>query len=183
MDLGPGHPRDTALPLRLGAFRRTNGARWLPVQAEGATFTAAVRTGASPSAADLAALKAIVASIRFPLLHTGTVAPSGYFVLGRATAYPPGSVTRIAGFGTIKPFFLVHDRTGFWIVRRPEGHDPGYGCAIRFDRTKRRFTCPNGAAWSLDGHVLVNPKPSLYQDEELLRSIAPVSVDGHILVD
>jgi hypothetical protein len=142
-------------------------------------------TGPAVSSADLAALKAIIASIRFPALRDHTFTPSGYYVLGRASRFALGFVKRYPGVdhgGRRLPFFFVHSRDGFFEVRAPEGYAHDYACDIRFDRAARKFQCPNGAVWNLTGRVLVNPDPSRYMDEPLQRAVAPVSFDGHVLV-
>jgi hypothetical protein len=85
-------PFDVRFPLRLDDFRTENGYRVLDFHAEGVWFSAAIRMPPNVSVADLNAAAAVVSSIRFPQLHEGTPAPSGYFVAGRASSYRPGSV-------------------------------------------------------------------------------------------
>jgi len=177
--------RDSAFPLALSEFQGSARASFLSIQGSASILSADVMTGPAVSSEDLAALKAIVASIRFPALRDHTFTPSGYLVLGRAVDFPLGFVKRYPGVdhgGRRMPFFLVHSQDGFFEVSAPEGYAPGYACDIRFDRAARKFQCPNGAVWNLSGDVLVNPDPSRYQNEPLQRAVAPVSFDGHVLV-
>jgi hypothetical protein len=111
-------------------------------------------------------------------------------VLGRASAYPLGSITEIpAGFPLRSypklrsgRFYLEHTKYGFWTVNWPSNTLHGYkACGPHYDAKRRRFTCPNGAAWDLQGHVVLNPDPAHDQDDPLER--APAAADrGYVLV-
>jgi hypothetical protein len=180
---------DSTFPLSLDEFSASGETRILDVQAGGIQFGATVRMGGAVSAADLAALKAVIASIRFPALRIHTFTPGGYYVLGPAASFRLGSVTRVAGVrrGTqrVSPSFLVHTRDGLWEVTPSNNVSLAHGyksCGVRFDAARRRFFCSNGAVWDLAGDVIVNPNPKLHPDDPLQRQTAPVSYDGHVLV-
>ena len=55
-------------------------------------------------------------------------------------------------------------------------------CGVRFEPSRRQFTCRNGAVWDLDGQVVRNPAPARFADDALYRESAPFSYDGFALV-
>ena len=165
------------LPLASGAYSAC-------FSANGGLYGLGIRTGSSPSHQDLEALRAIAASIHFPPPRVGQVTPNGPYVLGRASAYPPGSVTEIPAIQTLKSgrFYLEHAADGFWAISWPDNLLHGYkACGPRWDAAHRRFTCPSGAVWDFKGRVVKNPDPARDQDDPLER--APVSVaDGDVVL-
>ncbi len=190
---GP-NPHDSIFPLSLARYRPLVGkSTMFGVQADGASYTVTIREGARPSTADQAAVQEIITSIRFQPARPGTFT-NGYYVLGPAARYPLGSVAQVAA-GIELPwsrpghvqrsgrFYLEHTRAGFSIVTWPNNDPRGYkACGPRFDPSRRRFTCPNGAVWDLQGRVVRNPDPAVHPDDQLQLSGAVVSFDGYVLV-
>jgi hypothetical protein len=195
--LAPSPPpaHDTKFPLRMPDSALTSGSYSTTVAAGATKLWLTIRVGSAPSAQDLAAIRAIVASIRFPELRAGSFTPSGYYVLERASRYPVGSVTRVAagiplpsegpGSGVLRSerFYLEHAAEGFRTITWPNNLSRGYKeCGVRFEPSRRQFTCGNGAVWDLDGQVVRNPDPARFADDALYRESAPVSYDGFVLV-
>ncbi len=178
------------LPLRITHAELASGRYRTGVSADGLSLTLSITTGSSPSRRDLDALRAIAASIRFPPLRIGQFTPSRLYVLGRASAYPLGSVTEITAGLPLPyhrklrsgPFYLEHTADGFWTMTWPSNYLHDYkACGPRFDATRRRFTCPSGAVWDLQGRVLRNPDPAKHPDDPLIRARALVA-GGFLLV-
>src|SRR5437868_5626728 len=93
-------------------------------------FSAAVWLGPHASRAEQQAAWAVVRSLRFPALQEGTLW-HGYYVLGRASRYPVGSVTTVpasslpgscsfpGGFRrAIGGFYLIHAPRAFYVIYR-----------------------------------------------------------------
>ncbi len=181
---------ETKVPIKLTDADLAAGQYTTNVAADGLTFTLTIRTGGSPSRQDVAALKAIAASIHFPPLRPGQFSPSRLYVLGPASKYPLGSVTEIpAGFRLpyyrklrSGRFYLEHAADGFWTITWPSNYLHGYkACGPHFDAASRRFTCPSGAVWDIKGKVVKNPDPAKHPDDPLERTQAAVA-DGYVLV-
>lgn len=187
--LPPG-PNRATFPFSTREFRLEHGSFSLSIPAEGVTFQASLRKGSKPSEHDVAAIRATVSSLRFPALQVGHFAPSGFYVLGRPSAYPLGSVTPIGGgpglLGSPRksaPFDLVHTGDGFWKIDWPSYYAHPYtSCGVRFDPRRRQFRCRNGAIWDLEGNVVRNPDPTRYHDQPLSRTPVTVSYDGYVVV-
>jgi signal peptidase I len=188
---------DSHFPLSLGDFELTEPyvggseprPRFLGFIANGQPYTAAVWIGPAASSADRDAMAGVVASIRFLPLKEGTAADR-FFVLGRPSTYPVGSVTRFdAGDlpaseqASRLPFYLIHVDQGFYALAWPNGLVGGYrDCDVRFDPNSRQFSCSqSGARWDIRGKVLTNPNPS-GPDDPLAALLVRISLDGHVLV-
>jgi hypothetical protein len=190
----PGSPHELKLgklPLVLTDADLRSGAYRTAVSGDGLTFTLSITTGSSPSHQDLDALRAMAASIHLPRLRIGHFTPAGLYVLGPASKYRPGSVTEVpAGYPLpyykklrSGRFYLERTAGGFWTLTWPStGYIHGYrACGPHFDVAKRRFTCPNGAVWDLQGRVVKNPDPPSHPDDPLERTHA-AEADGYVLV-
>jgi hypothetical protein len=155
--------------------------------------TIVVWAGRSISSADRDAMRSVVSSLAFRPLTEGTVIRRefAFYVLRTPDDYPVGSVTRFdesnlpaadiaeRGFA----FYLVRTEKGFYAVSWPNDFTNDYtNCDVTFDEAMRRFTCPNGAVWALDGSVITNPDPSRYRDDALAVLLVRISLDGHVLV-
>jgi SurA N-terminal domain len=188
----PPKARDSNFPLRLPDDHALRGkSTRIPFQAAGDGYTIVIREGAKPSAEDRAAVREIVTSIRFQPSRPGTFLASGFYVLGRATRYALGSVTRIRGGINLpsppnpgqversRPFYLVHGKSGFlefaWSSRSI--------CNVRFDAVHSLFRCEDGSAWNLRGKVVRKPNIASYSDDQPYVSPAPISFDGYVLVN
>ena len=184
---------DTRFPLRVGSFepaariKLPRNVRWTVLQAGGFPFLVYVRTGLRASARDRAAADAIVESIRFPGLRTGTTAPSGLWVVGRAGDFE-STVTRLDSelpprYRTSAPplsLYLVRLESGFRAY--PTRALLGGGrrlCPVDYDRGSRRFRCSvTGAEWDLEGRLVRGRRGA-----QTLESFgAPISYDDHVLV-
>lgn len=158
--------------------------------ANGWDFYASAHAGPDASPADLAALRRVVRSLRFPALEEGASTGYGFFVLGRVEDYPVGTATRYdaADLPTVdgiweRPFYLVHAPGGFYALGWPGNLVRGYKheCDVGFDPDRFEFTCPElGARWSRVGEVL--EKPAGRPDDALMLHATKVSWDGHVLV-
>jgi hypothetical protein len=183
----PPPARDSRFPIRIPDSALVSGSYDRAVWAHALQFSLTIRVGSALSAQDRAAIRAIAASIRFAPLRAGSVTPSGYYVLARASRYPVGSVTQVEagiplpreGRGTrvhfSDRFYLEHTADGFRTITWPHDSARGYkGCGVRFEPSRRRFTCRNGAVWNLDGQVVRNPDPARFADDPLYRESAPL---------
>jgi hypothetical protein len=180
----------TKLPIRISDAQLARGRYTAQVSVYGMSFVLSIRTGTSPSRRDVDALRAIVASIHFPPLRIGHLAPNNLYVLGRASSYPVGAVTEVPS-GLPLPstrklrsgrFYLEHAADGFWTLSWPKGLEHGYrSCGPQYEANRRRFTCPTGAVWDFEGEVIRNPNPRRYADDPLARTRAVVA-DGDVLV-
>jgi hypothetical protein len=166
--------------------------RYLGFSGDGIDFSAAVWTGRQASQAAIRAAWAVVGSLRFPPLRTGTVWQKTYYVLGGASSYPVGSVTPIAavprrrgGLGG-SSYFLVHAPRAFYVVAGAIGpgggqHNGAPSCELRYDAKARQFYCPGTRLrWNDLGDFIgvssVNP-----EELDVGPKIATVAQDGHIL--
>ena len=183
-------PTIRRLPLRITDADLAAGRYQTEVSADGMILTLTIATGSSPSRQDIDALRAMAASIQFPRLRVGEFTPNNLYVLGRSSAYPLGSVTEFpAGFPLpyykklrSGRFYLEHTADGYWTITWPSNYLHGYkACGPHFDAATRRFTCPSGAVWDLQGRVVKNPDPRTHVDDPLERTQARVA-DGYVLV-
>ena len=156
-------------------------------------YSIAVWIGQAASTADRDALQSIVSSIAFRPLGEGTVIRRefAFYVLGTPDAYPAGSVTRFDQSNLPAAniadrsfaFYLVRTEKGFYALSWPNDSTNDYtSCDVTFDEATRQFTCPNGAAWAIDGSVVTNPDPSRFHDDALAVLLVRLSLDGHVLV-
>jgi hypothetical protein len=181
---------ETRFPLRLSGFEpdRYEYAKRHPrpvvegVSAAGGRYTVYAWIGPRASPERRLALKAVVASLTFPHLETGTVA--GLFsVLSPSRAYEIGSFTRVRAQKRV--FYLVHAPGGFYAIGWDTDTLPRNGrsrCAMRFDDTHKQFFCAKmGFRWDRIGRPVAYPAYS--EPDPLNIATAGTSWDGHILLD
>jgi hypothetical protein len=191
---------DNTFPLVRSSFSRqrpyVGGSEprplYLSFYADGVAFGAAVWIGQHPSPATVRAAWAVVGSLRFPALRTGTVWQRSYNVLGYASRYPVGSVTPVAavsrkrgGLGG-RNYFLVHAPRAFYVVDGAIGpgggqHNGTASCELRYDAKARQFYCPGTKLrWNDLGDFIgvsaVNP-----EELDVGPRIATVAQDGHVI--
>lgn len=194
--------RDTRLPLARGSFqpirvgggqvfRYAGGAEPTPLYrsffADGFPFAAAVWFGPRASRADRQAIWRVVSSLRFPALHEGTFWQSRYYVLGRDSRYPTGSVTLIRSsalaHAAFRPqaFFLIHAPRAFYAIKQTfETSSASTKCKVAFDSKDFQFFCPGtGLRWDRVGQPIAAHAGD--QDWTLPLIPATVAHDGHIL--
>jgi hypothetical protein len=201
--------RDSTFPLSPASFRPARpyaGGTQPPPQVagfygDGFPFTAAVWVGPDASRAGRHAAWAVVRSLRFPALREGTVwrAPARltsvtYYVLGRASRYPAGSVTTfpagslpgsrsLLGVMSRRGFYLIHAPRAFYVMERQfeESAKPFTTCTAAFDPQAFQFFCPgmdlrwNRVGQPLGAHAGGGP------DWAMGLHIATVAQDGHVL--
>jgi hypothetical protein len=135
-------------------------------------------------------VRELVTSLRFRPNRPGTFAASGLYVLGRASRYPLGSVTRIRGGVKLpnppnrgqvfrsRPFYLVHAKDEFVELAWPRSSL----CGVRFDAAHRLFRCEDGTAFTLHGRPVETQRVTADWDQPYV-SPAPVSFDGYVLAN
>jgi hypothetical protein len=193
--LGP--PRDSAFPLSPSSFQRirpyvggTEPRPWYcDCSGDGISFNAAVWIGPHASRAEQHAAWAVVRSLRFPELREGTIW-HGYYVLGRASRYPAGSVTTFPVASLpgnhrryLEGFYLIHAARAFYIIPKVfiEPAKPLTTCTTAFDAKTSQFYCPGtDLRWDRGGHPIGAHAGS--GERDLGRFVATVAQDGHILV-
>jgi hypothetical protein len=206
----PAPPHDSAFPLSPESFHRTRpyvgGSEPHPwycdCYGDGISFVAAVWIGPQASRADQRAAWAVVRSLRFPALRQGTIYPAPqarqaygllYYVLGRASRYPMGSVTTfpvasLPGSRAVSAhvrggFYLIHAPRAFYVIRRlfQEPVKPFTACTLTFDPKAFQFYCPGtDLRWDRVGQpigALARRGP----DWALGLVPATVAQDGHVL--
>lgn len=158
--------RDSAFPLSPASFRRTRpyvgGQEPHPWSCDGygdgISFAAAVWLGPHASRAEQHAAWAVVRSLRFPALREGTIWHGRYYVLGRASQYPVGSVTTFAasslpgsrsflGVVSRKGFYLIHAPRAFYVITKVFQAQPPpsfkvFTYTVVFDPKRFQFFCP-----------------------------------------
>lgn len=197
--------RDSAFPLSAASFRRirpyVGGSEPRPwycsCYGNGVSFSAAVWLGPHASSAEQHAAWAVVRSLRFPALREGTIW-HGYYVLGRASQYPMGSVTTVApsslpgsrsfpgGFSSArKGFYLIHAPRAFYVITKVFQAQPPpsftvFTCTVEFDPKTVQFYCPDIALrWDRAGQPVGAHAGS--SDWALGLRVATVAQDGHVL--
>jgi hypothetical protein len=197
--LGTPPLRDSAFPLAPSSFRRirpyVGGAEPRPwycdCYGDGISFNAAVWIGPDASRAKRHAAWAVVRSLRFPALREGTIWHGTYYVLGRASRYPTGSVTTFPASSLPSGYSLsVHVREGFYLIHAPRAFyvihrlferpmKPYAKCTLAFDRRAFQFYCPGtGLRWNRIGQPVDSHAGSGWN---LALVPATVAQDGHIL--
>lgn len=189
--------RDSAFPLTRSSFRRirpyvggTEPSPWYcDCSGDGISFSAAVWIGPHASAAERRAAWAVVRSLRFPRLREGAIW-HGYYVLGRASRYPTGSVTTFPVASLpgnhrryLEGFYLIHVPRAFYVMPKvfQESAKPFTTCTTAFDRKRSQFYCPGtNLRWDRGGHPIGAHAGSGDWDQG--RRAATVAQDGHILV-
>lgn len=163
---------------------------------DGYSFNAAVWLGPRASRAAQQAAWAVVRSLRFPRLRQGTLWHGTYYVLGRSSHYPTGSVTMFppsalpgsrsfpGGFRpAIKGFYLIHAPRAFYVITRQfqQPTKPYTTCTMTFNPKTFQFSCPGaGLRWNRLGQPL-GPHPDSGTDLALPLRAATVVQDGHVL--
>jgi hypothetical protein len=191
--------RDSAFPLSPSSFSRTRpyvGGNephpWYCVcYGDGFSFNAAVWIGPHASRAERHAAWAVVRSLRFPALLESTIWHGTYYVLGRASRYPTGSVTTFPAASLPSSYSLsAHVREGFFLIHAPRAFyvihrlfqkpvRPFTNCTLEFDRKAFQFFCPGtGVRWNLVGQPIGARAGSGW---DLALVPATVAQDGHIL--
>jgi hypothetical protein len=183
--------RDSTFPVSLAGHTLRGTTTIVSFQADGDRYSIVIREGTQPSAQDQAAVRELVTSIRFQANRRGAFTASGFYVLGRASDYTLGSVTRIRGGVKLpnppnpgqvlrsRPFYLVHAKDEFVELAWPKRSL----CGVRYDAAHRLFRCRDGTAWNLHGRVLGHPNAVTYSNDQPYTSPAPVSFDGYVLVN
>src|SRR5258708_3392628 len=104
---------------------------------------------------------AVVRSVRFPVLRESLIWHGPYYVLGRASRYPTGSVTTFPAASlpssyslsadVREGFFLIHAPRAFYVIHRlfQKPVKPFTKCALAFDRKAFQFFFPGpGPRWN-----------------------------------
>ncbi len=161
---------------------------------DGIAFNAAVWIGPHASRAARRAAWAVVRSLRFPALREGTTWHGTYYVLGRASRYPTGSVTTFPASSLpgghrryLEGFYLIRARGAFYVITNVFQTQPPpsfklFTCTVMLDPNRSRFYCPGtNLRWNRAGHpVGARARNGPYWD--LTRYAATVAQDGHVLV-
>jgi hypothetical protein len=188
-------PRGSFHPIRLGGgrvYRYAGGAEPAPLYrtffADGFPFAAAVWFGPRASRADRRAVWRIVTSLRFPPLQGGTFWQDRYYVLGRASRYPTGTVTLVPSSSlpahAFRPegLYLIHAPRAFYAIRQifETQSGPRIQCKMAFDRRAFQFFCPGtDRRWDRVGQPL---GPHAGSQAWALNLVpATVADDGHVL--
>ncbi len=198
---GPPPLHDSPFPLTASSFSQVRpyagGAEPRPwyrgVFGDGFGFAAAVWIGPQASPADRHAAWAVVRSLRFPALRSGTIWHGTYYVLGRASRYPTGTATRFPAASLPGgPSLSSHVRAGFYLIHAPRAFyvihrqfqrpvKPYQTCTLAFDPGVFQFYCPGTRLrWNRVGQPL-GQLARLGQDWNLPLVPATVAQDGHIL--
>ena len=196
---GPPPLRDSAFPLSPSSFSRTRpyvgGTEPHPwyrgLYGDGFGFVAAIWIGPHASRAERHAAWAVVRSLRFPALRESTIWHGTYYVLGRASRYPTGSVTTFPAASlpssyslsadVREGFFLIHAPRAFYVIHRlfQKPVKPFTKCALAFDRKAFQFFCPGtGLRWNRVGQPIGARAGSGW---DLALVPATVAQDGLIL--
>jgi hypothetical protein len=196
----PGMPplQDSRLPLARSSFQQSGpylgGSEPRPFyssfEADGFPFSAAVWFGPQASNNNKSAAWAIVRSLRFPSLRTGTIWHHTFYVLGVASRYPVGSITAFpasalprGSFGGRKGFWLLRYRRGFYVIedKFASPADRYRSCSVTFNARTHQFACAaTGLRWDRNG-LPIGPRAPRNTDSALPLHIAIVSEDGHVL--
>jgi hypothetical protein len=196
----PGMPslHDSTFPLDRSSFQQfglyTGGRQTLPFyrsfQGDGFSFTAALWFGSRASDNNKSAAWAVVRSLRFPALRTGTIWHHTFYVVGVASRYPIGSITAFpasalprGSFGRRGGFWLLRYRRGFYVIEDgfPNPANHYRSCSVTFDARTHRFACPGaGLRWDRNG-LPIGPHAPSGLDSALPLHFATVSQDGHVL--
>src|SRR5713226_9588489 len=194
--------RDSALPLSPASFQRIRpyvggnepAPRYRVIYGDGFSFAAAVWLGLHASRAEQHAAWAVVRSLRFPALREGTIWRGTYYVLGRASRYPAGSVTTFPASSLpgghrryLEGFYLIRARGAFYVITNVFQTQPPpsfklFTCTVVLDPNRSRFSCPGtNLRWNRAGHpVGARARSGPYWDRT--RYAATVAQDGHVLV-
>jgi hypothetical protein len=194
--------RDSAFPLSPSSFRRIRpyvGGKepdpwYRGFYGDGYSFAAAVWLGPHASRAKQQAAWAVVRSLRFPGLREGTIWHGTYYVLGRASRYPTGSVTTFPasslpgsrsflGVMSRRGFYLIHAPRAFYVIDRlfQKSAKPFTRCTVAFDPKAFQFFCPvTDLRWNRVGQPL-GAHAGSGLDWALPLHVATVAQDGHVL--
>lgn len=202
--VSPTYEDDATFPLSLSDFEEiqpyVGGSEPTPLFAsfngDGIAYAAAVWFGPETSGGDRSAIGDAVASLRFPPTRLGTTINDRLIVLGAASGFEVGSVTRFdrselpinEGYfdeyqGDFS-FYLVRGTSGFYGVAT-DFLGNGSRCDLAVEHHPLRFSCPAlGAVWDRDGRVLTPPAlPPADGQTDLLVLPTPISWDGNVMID
>jgi hypothetical protein len=198
--VGPLPTSEASFPLDPSGFHRVDrfagGAEPAPMHlafgARGRLYTAAIWIGPDADPADREAIREVVRSLRFDPLVPGTIAGQ-FYVLGPASHFAHGSVTRIdetdlptehGSFSDPAPFFVVRGPGGFYGVLGRHLLPDQSECELEFDPEPFEFVCPvNGARWNHLGQLVDDPTGEVGgADRDLLILPTVVTDDGLLLV-
>jgi hypothetical protein len=109
-------------------------------------------------------------------------------VLGEASHYPPGTVTKFPGrqasdkYSSYAPaFYLVHAPGGMYAVGWPPAFERK--CHMGFDRRRSRFFCSTRRGWwDRMGRPLQSPAAGMLPNDDLTLLQAKIGRDGQVLV-
>jgi hypothetical protein len=193
--------RDSALPLSPASFQRIRpyvggkepAPRYRVIYGDGFSFAAAVWLGPHASRAEQHAAWAVVRSLRFPALREGAIWQGTYYVLGRASRYPAGSVTtfpaaslpssRSLSVHIPEGFYLIHAPRAFYVIERlfEKSARPFTKCRVAFDPKAFQFFCPGtDLRWNRVGQP-VGAHAGGGPDWALPLHVATVAQEGHVL--
>jgi hypothetical protein len=198
---GPPPLRDSTFPLSPASFHQARpyvGGKephpwYRGFSGDGFGFAAAVWIGPHASRAERHAAWAVVRSLRFPALPEGTFWHGTYYVLGRASRYPMGSVTtfpvaslpgsRAVSAHVREGFYLIHAPRAFYVIHRlfQKPAKPFTKCTLAFDPKAFQFYCPGTSLrWNRVGQP-IGARAGSGPDWDLPLVPATVAQDGHIL--
>lgn len=197
--------RDSRFPLSQSSFSRirpyVGGSEPRPwycnCYGDGIGFSAAVWIGPRASRARQEEVWEVVGSLRIPALQEGTIWRGTYYVLGRASQYPMGSVTTFApsslpgsrsflGVMSRKGFYLIHAPRAFYVIPRVFQSQPPptfkvFTCTVAFAPERSQFYCPGTSLrWNRVGQP-VGAHAGGGSVWSLGLHIATVAHDGHVL--
>lgn len=196
----PGMPslHDSRFPLAPSSFERVRpyvgGSEPRPMyrsfQGDGFGFAVALWFGPQASNKNKSAAWAVVQSLKFPALRTGTIWHHTFYVLGVASRYPVGSITAFpatalprGSFGGRKGFWLLRYRRGFYVIEDEFANPANHyrACAVTFDARTHQFACPGAALhWDRNG-LPIGPHAPSGLDSALPLHAAPVTAGGSVL--
>ncbi len=187
----------TQLPLGPGSFslvRRYAGGsepepEYRSITIDGFAFSVAVWVGPRASHARKAEAWSIVRSLTFPALRAGAIWHGTYYVLGKASRYPVGSVTPFPAAALPR---MRGQRHGFYLLRYPRGFyaieqvfdapvRPFASCSVVYDASADQFRCSGTHLhWDRSG-LPVGADSRAGSAWALPMRLATVSADGYVL--
>lgn len=184
-------PPEARFPLSRNAFEPVaGGPQPTPLIhgliANGEPWSVVVWFGPKASSSDKEKIWRSVESIRFPRQRPGTMSGE-FYVLGKASEYPVGSVRKFPGkelpeqYSYVPAFYLVHAPGGMYAIGWPPKFERK--CHMGYDRERRRFFCSTRRGWwGPMGEPLVSPVAGLLPDDALMLGQVKIGRNGHVLV-